>query len=293
MQREAVRPIFRGYDQTALDDAYDQSVHAANMALVMRRFASSSDAARTRIGEPQRHAYGSTAVETLDVYSSDAQNAPCVIFLHGGAWRAGIARNYAFAAETFLHAGIHFIAPDFVPVQEAAGDISVMVEQVRRAVVWVHKNAAVLGCDPGRIYLAGHSSGAHLVGMCLLTDWHTLGVSAQVIRGALCSSGVYDLRPIRLSSRNSYIKLDDASERALSVQRRAAEVRVPVLVSYGTEESPEFVRQATEFAAAIRAGGGTPTLVVGQNYNHFEILETLGSPYGTLGHAMLRLINSA
>jgi arylformamidase len=286
-------PVFLDYDQAALDDAYDQSVHAPNMAQVLQRYASSSAAARARIGEPARHAYGPTPVEGLDFFASRAPNAPILVFLHGGAWRAGVARNYAFLAGAFLAAGAHVAIPDFIPVQEAGGDLRVMVDQARRAVAWVQRHAARLGGDPSRLYLAGHSSGAHLAGMCLLTDWKALDVPAGAIRGCLCSSGIYDLKPIRLSERNAYVRLDDAAEEALSVQRHAAKLRVPLLVSHGTRESPEFVRQAREFAALVNVVGGRADLVVGEDYNHFEILETLGNPHGALGHAMLRLMELA
>lgn len=285
--------VFLDYDQDSLDDAYDQSLHAPNMARVLQRYASTSAAARGRIGEPLRRAYGPTEVEALDIYRTPAPHAPFFVFLHGGAWKAGMARNYAFAAETMVRAGAHAVIPDFVSVQDAGGNLNVMVDQVRRAVAWVHRHGAELGGDPGRVYLAGHSSGAHLAGMCLIADWAALGVPGDCIRGGLCSSGIYDLRPIRLSARNAYIRLDDLSEEALSVQRHASRVRAPLLVSIGSEESPEFVRQAREFAAAVGAAGGTATLVQGDNYNHFEILETLGSPHGVLGHAMLRLMQLA
>jgi len=282
--------IFLDYDQDGLDDAYDQGMHAPNMARVLQRYASTSAAARGRIGEPLQRAYGPTAVETLDIYRTAAPQAPFFVFLHGGAWKAGVARNYAFTAETMVRAGAHAVIPDFLPVQDAGGDLNAMVDQVRRAVHWVYLHGAELGGDPGRIYIAGHSSGAHLAGMCLVADWAALGVPADCIRGGLCSSGIYDLKPIRLSARNAYIRLDDATEEALSVQRHAARVRAPLLVSHGTEESPEFARQARDFAAAVRAAGGSASLVAGEHYNHFEILETLGSPHGVLGHAMLRLM---
>lgn len=285
--------VFLDYDQVGLDDAYDQSVHAPNMARVIQRYATTSAAARARIGEPLRRPYGATAIEALDIYRTDRPRAPFFFFLHGGAWKAGISRNYAFAAETMVRAGAHAVIPDFVPVQEAGGDLGVMVDQVRRALAWVYRHGEELGGDPGRIYVAGHSSGAHLAGMCLVADWAALDVPADCIRGGLCSSGIYDLKPIRLSARNAYVRLDDVSEEALSVQRHAAKVRAPLLVSFGSEESPEFARQARDFAAAVGAAGGSATLVKGDNYNHFEILETLGSPHGVLGHAMLRLMQLA
>ena len=64
------------------------------------------------------------------------------------------------------------------------------------------------------------------------------------------------------------------------------------MLAYGSEETPEFQRQTRDFAAALRAANRTVELLVGQNYNHFEIAETLGSPYGVLGRAALAQIGA-
>lgn len=70
---------------------------------------------------------------------------------------------------------------------------------------------------------------------------------------------MFDFVPIRPSRRNGYFAFDDAAEAELSVQRHAAKVRGPVGVSYGSEEPPECVRQATGFAQAVRQGAGAPS----------------------------------
>jgi arylformamidase len=286
-------PVFLDYDQAELDAAYEQSFHAANMSRVLQRYASMSETARGRIGDPARLAYGSSAPEQLDMYASRARNAPVMVFVHGGAWKAGAARNYAFIAEPFLRAGAHVIILDFAPVQDLGGDLGAMAEQVRRAWRWVGRNAADFGGDPARLYLAGHSSGAHLAAACLITDWRERGLPQDSVKGALLSSGVYDLRPIGLCARNAYIRLDAKAEEELSVQRHPSRVRAPVIVSCGSEESPEFVRQAAHFTEAVRAAGGSAELLRGNDYNHFEVLETLGNPHGLLGCAMLRLMGLA
>jgi arylformamidase len=64
------------------------------------------------------------------------------------------------------------------------------------------------------------------------------------------------------------------------------------VLAYGSEETPEFQRQTRDFAAALRAANRKVALLVGQNYNHFEIAETLGSPYGVLGRAALAQIGA-
>src|SRR6266849_703840 len=131
--------IFLGYDQKALDDAYDQSVYAPNREQLLARFASTSRIARERLGEPERVSYGPGKIEKLDIYKTREPNAPINVFIHGGAWRAGLASNYAFPAEMFVHAGAHFVALDFNNVLETAGNLMPMADQVRRAVAWVFK----------------------------------------------------------------------------------------------------------------------------------------------------------
>ena len=77
----------------------------------------------------------------------------------------------------FVNAGAHYVALDFISVKEAGGDLSVMAAQVRRGIAWVYKNAASFGGDPDRIYIGGHSSGGHLCGVALVTDWQKSSVS--------------------------------------------------------------------------------------------------------------------
>ena len=283
--------IWLDLDQQALDDAYDQTKYAPNRAQVLRRFASNSDIARERLGAPRRIAYGPTADETLDLYPAAAPNAPICVFIHGGAWRGGSARDSASAAELFVRAGAHYAVPDFVNVLDTGGDLMPMVDQVRRAIAWIFRNAASFGGDPNRIHLVGHSSGAHLAGVALVTDWHgEFGFPADVIRSGLLCSGMYDLRPVRLSARSRYVNFTDAMEHALSTQRHIDRLVAPVVLAYGTLETPEFQRQSRDFAAALRDAGKPVELLVGQNYNHFEMAETLASPYGLLGRAALAQI---
>ena len=76
--------------------------------------------------------------------------------------------------------------------------------------------------------MSGHSSGGHLAGVALITDWQKdFGVPADVIKGALLCSGMYDLKPVRLSARSSYVKFTDEMEHALSTQRHLAKHQLP------------------------------------------------------------------
>src|SRR5215216_7254016 len=147
--------VFLDYDQVELDAAYDQRFYAPLAGEIIKRFASTSAAVRARIGEPMRHSYGPTAVEALDVYRTKQANAPIFVFIHGGAWLGGEAKNYAFPAEMFVNVGAHYVVLDFVAIKEAGGDLRPMAEQVRRGIAWVYKNAAGFGGDPNRLYIGG------------------------------------------------------------------------------------------------------------------------------------------
>ena len=281
--------VWLDMDQKALDDAYDQAVYAPNSEQIAKRRTANCAAVRERL-KPKRLAYGPTPAEMLDLYTTKQPNAPVMVFIHGGAWRAGSAADNAECAELFVNGGAHLVVPDFVNVLETGGSLFPLVEQVRRATAWAYKNAASFGGDPNRIYVSGRSSGAHLAGTVLITDWQKEGLPADLVKGALLSSGMYDLKPVRLSKRGAYVKFTDEMEEQLSTQRHLHRINCPVIVAHGTYETPEFQRQARDFAAALKAAGKQVTLLVGVGYNHFEMPETMANPYGLLGRAVLELM---
>ena len=281
--------VWLDLDQAELDAAYDQSVYAPNLPQILKRYATNSVSTRERLGPPRRFAYGSSAVEGLDVYTTKRPNAPINIFIHGGAWRIGLAKDFGFKAELFVNAGAHYVVPDFNNVTETGGNLMPMAEQVRRAVAWVRRNAQSFGGDPERIYVSGHSSGAHLAGVILTTDWRNdFDLPADTVKAGLLCSGMYDLKPVRLSARSSYVKFTDSMENALSSQRHLQNLNAPLIVAYGTLETPEFQRQARDFVTAVKGAGKSVELLVGEGYNHFEMPETLANPYGLLGRAVLQ-----
>ncbi len=281
--------VWLDMDQKALDDAYDQEVYAPNRDQIVARRHANSARALAIIGAPQRVAYGPSEIEKLDIYRSlrNPQKAPVNIFIHGGAWRRNKAADYAVQAEVFIRAGAHYVIPDFINVDEAGGSLFPMVEQVKRAIAWVYRNAASFVGDPDRIYLSTHSSGSQIGGCMVTTDWQAENLPRDLIKGALLASGMYDLKPVRLSKRSAYVKFTDAMEQELSAQRHIARLNTPLILAHGTRETPEFQRQTRDFAAAVKAAGKPVELIVGEGYNHFELLETMANPYGLLGRAAL------
>lgn len=282
--------VFLDYDQVELDAAYDQTVYEPDIDQLAAKLASDSDMVRQHLGQPQRIPYGTKEKEKLDLYKARGPNAPIFFFIHGGRWRVANAHDYGFPAENFVRHGAHYIAPDFDWVQDVGGDLGVLVSQVRHAIAWVYQNAASFGGDRNRIYLCGHSSGAHLAGVVLTTPWKDLGLPEDAVKGGVLLSGIYDLKAVRISNRSSYVKIDDAAENAYSPQRHIDRLHVPVVVMWGTRETPEFQRQSREFAAAVKAAGKPVETIIAQNYVHMESVESLENPYGLAGAAALKMM---
>ena len=163
--------VWLDMDQKALDDAYDQTVYAPNREMTYEKAIFNSNRVRERLGEPRRFAYGPTPIEAVDVFAARQPNAPVHIYIHGGAWRQRKASEYAYMAELFVRAGAHCVIPDFVGVENCNGDLMTIAGQVMRSIAWVAKNAAQFGGDAKRIYISGQSSGAHLGGIAVTTDW--------------------------------------------------------------------------------------------------------------------------
>jgi len=286
--------VWLDLDQTALDRAYDQAQHAPNMQQVLKRYELASERTRARWGEPTRHRFGPGVAEALDCFLPRLQGdspdlVPALLFIHGGAWRGGFARNYAFVANPFIAQGCAVLIPDFAPVTELEGDLGRMTDQIRRAIAWVSANGRALGIDPARIHLFGHSSGGHLSAAALHTSWasdFSLHTNSPVASLTVCS-GIYELQPVRLSARSSYVRLSDEQVEQLSPVRHVAALTTPLTVAWGSLESPEFQRQAEDYSATAERAGHAVTRCLVEGCNHFEILETLSSPYGVLGQLVL------
>lgn len=155
---------------------------------------------------------------------------------------------------------------------------------------WVYANAEMFGGDRERIIVSEHSAGGHLAGVVLATDWTRYGLPSDMVKKGLCVSGMYDLYPVSLSSRNEYVSFSPESIESLSPIRHIDLINAEVVVAVGTQESPEFQRQARGFAASLVAAERRSRLLVAEGLNHFEILLALGTLDGIIREALADLL---
>jgi arylformamidase len=258
------KPVWRDLDQAALDAAYDQRVWAPDAAEWIARYGADTAAARAA-HPPELHEYGAGR---LDLYRPAGPPRGLHLHVHGGAWRSLTRGDAGFCAPALLAAGFEVAVPDFRLLPEHR--LPDQLADVVAACAWAARRA-------GALHLSGHSSGAH-VAACAALDPRV----APHLRSLTLVSGMYDLTPVMLSARSAYVRLSEAEVAALSPLFRAAEFPAATLVAVGERESPEFLRQARDFAQAL----GREAILLPDTH-HFAAAYALAG--GTLHEAMLAL----
>ena len=280
--------IFLDYDQETLDAQYNQRSLVPDADDYIAVDVAESARVRQKLDCRIDVAYGPGEDETLDLFPAAAPGSPVVVYMHGGAWTRSDKSNESFMAEAFVAAGAAFVAVNFGLCPKVTLDE--MIRQAREAVAWSCENAQDFNADPGRLYIAGHSSGGHVGGMMAVTDWTAHNLPRGLIKGALLCSGMYDLAPVRLSARNDYLHLDEAAEARNSAIRQIPGDGCPLIVGYGGGEQTEFRRQSRAFAAAWRDAGLEVEEFDMPGVNHFQLRRHFNDPNSPILTAMLALM---
>ena len=279
--------IYRGYDQAALDAQYNNQAAAPGFREHIGRYAELTRQAKASVRCIENVAYGDGAQELLDIYPASARRAPVQVFIHGGAWQQLDKNDSGLAAPAFVGAGAMLVALSFGRVPEVPVDT--MVDQVRRAIAWLWRNVASHGGHRDRIHISGHSSGAHLVSQCLVADWPgEFDCPAEVIKGATFISGLGDLEPVRLSYRNSLLRLDERAVGRLSLIHRQPTVRCPLLAAYASGDTNEFRRQTREAGEYWRGQGLAAEILEVAGRGHYDVLFDLADAQSELFRACVR-----
>jgi arylformamidase len=284
----AAKPVFLGYDQEELDKAYDQSFWAPQMAQLEADDGTASAAVR-KTTPPVTKQYGPTNADLIDVFApASGRAAPALVLLHGGAWTQNTKDDVSYAAPTFMGRGAAYLAPDFGSLKAAR--LPQMVESCRAAVAWTVRNCDSFGGDSSRVFLAGHSSGAHLAACVLTTDWTAHGLPRDAIKGGFLMSGMYDLYPVLLSSRSSFLHITSEEIGEFSPIRHLDRITCPIAVVSADEDSPEFKRQSNVFAEVLEGMGRLASRTVAFNANHFQEPERLADPDTEVSRAAFSLM---
>lgn len=281
--------VWRGYDQTGLDRQYNSRATVPDVQVYLREYTARTRAAKTSLTCIENLRYGERPDEVLDLYPASPA-APVMVYCHGGDWRALSKDDSGFAAPAFVASNAMFVALDFSLVP--ATTLPAMGAQVRLALRWLFKNVSSYGGDPDRIHIAGHSSGANLVGQVLMTDWaRDFGLASDLVKSAVMIGALGDLEPVRLSFRNQKLNLSPAVVAQTSLLRQRPVTRCPLLVAVGQNETDDYRRQSRELANYWRAQGNRAQLMELAGKHHFDAVLEWADPESEFFRASRALMN--
>lgn len=219
------------------------------------------------------------------------QNAPVLLFIHGGGWTSGDKNLYAYLGHTFAREGFATVVINYrlsPTVQHPAH-----IEDVARAFAWTHKNIAQYGGDPEKIFVAGHSAGGHLTALLALDakylKAHNLTLSA--IKGAIPISGVYDVTS-SFSLYRTVFGADPQQRQDASPLTHVAPNRPPFFVIYAEFDLPGLETQARQFASLLKQNGSEAELLEVSATDHVTIIINIGLSGDPATEAILKFMRS-
>ncbi len=257
-----------------LGKEYDNRARVPDHAQIFQRWDTGAARARSTMICYLDREYGSAPGEKLDIFPARKGDGSAMMFIHGGYWRSMDKRDFSFLAPVLVDAGISLIAVnhDLAPL----ASIEQIVSQMLRASSWLYRHVEQYGMDEERLYVAGHSSGAHLAAMMMAAIWpiYEPDLPKNLFKGGLALSGLYDLRPlVGLANLQNDLRLDEEGALKVSPAYLPPATRAPVFTSVGELESPEFKRQnsllAQRWKSLVAENLPAPGL------NHFTILDAL------------------
>lgn len=282
--------VYRGYTPDQLQSQYSARAAVPEHPLIFRHWRELSAAYRASANCRLDLRYGNSPGEKLDLFIPAVNQPPLLIFIHGGYWQAMGKSDFSFIAGELVAQGVAVAIPGYDLCPAVAMDQ--IVRQIRRALLWLTRNAAAYGVDTGRIHLCGHSAGGQLIAMLLAVEWEGIepGFESADLRSGLAISGLFDLEPLIHTAINDALGLDIESARCNSPILAQPRCKVPLLLAVGGDESAEFHRQSRTFAR-VWGGLGVPVRYQAlEGLNHFTLVEQLARPESMLLRLLLDLI---
>jgi acetyl esterase/lipase len=214
--------------------------------------------------------YGPRERNRIDFLKA-ADNAPTLLFIHGGYWQARAKEVFTIVAEGPMAHGINVALIGYTLAPDATLDE--IVAEIHAGIDFLAGQLPALGAAAEGIVVSGWSAGGHLTSMAL---------SHPKVRAGLAISGIYDLEPIRHSYLNVKLRADGPTAHRNSPMLQAGGPLKPLSLVVGSAELPLLRKQTADFAGQ-RAKHGLPvTYEEIPGANHFTIMDEMMSPKGRI-----------
>ena len=226
--------------------------------------------------------YGSDKAQRLDVYRPTAakyqgKKLPVIVFFFGGSWRNGKRVWYEFFAAHYALKGYVVVVPDYRKAPDFM--FPSFVEDGAASIAYVRDHAPELNIDLKRLYVMGHSAGAHIAALLML-DAHYLQakqMAASEIKGFIGLSGPYDFLPMTDPKIIEIFKGDANLPESQPINYAQFGAQAPpMLLIHGADDDLVYPKNSINLAAKVNAAGGHAEVVVLPKTGHVSTLFQAG-----------------
>jgi arylformamidase len=279
---------YKGYRADDLEFQYNPRVSVPEYPELAKRRAEESRKARAALKSWLNVPYGNSPREVLDIYGAGKPDGPVFVYIHGGYWRSGSKDDNCNFAPAFVERGVTVVLVEYDLCPKVT--VTDIVGQTRASIGWVYRNISRYSGNPSKLFISGHSAGGHLVAMALAYDWEKEGPPPDLIKGAVASSGVYDLDMVMHVSANEQIRMTPEIAKQNSPLSHPPRVPCPVIVTVGSSEPDGWKQMSKDYYQFCKAHGVDCEYLEVPGANHYTMSDHMTDAQSPLTQAILKLM---
>ncbi len=224
--------------------------------------------------------YGHNERQKLDLYTvrNRTKQRGVIIYLYGGSWRKGDRKLYRFLASTFNRRGFSFVVPDYRVFPEIR--YPDFMHDAANAIAWIHNNAASYDLPLNRVFLMGHSAGAHM-GALLLTNARFLeehGLNRRDFDGFIGLAGPYGINPLNYNTTKPIFAAAEPIADAQPTEHVQGS-EPPMLLLHGDADSTVYPINTTHLETQLQGAGSRAKSIIYPDIGHVGILTSILPPF--------------
>jgi arylformamidase len=277
---------YKGFAKHEMEFQYNPRESVPEYPELAKKLGEESRKARSTLKSWLNVPYGNSPREVMDIYPADRPGGPVLVYIHGGYWRSGSKDDNCNFAPTFVQRGATVVLVEYDLCPKVT--VTDIVRQTRAAIAWVYRNIMRYSGNPSRLYVSGHSAGGHLTAMALAYDWDKEGLPKNLIKGAVATSGVYDLDMVMQISVNEQVRMTPEIAGANSPFLHPPLPNCPVIVAVGGDEPKGWQQMSEDYFNLCKEGGLDCQYLVVPGANHYTMSEHLTNAGSPLTQAMLK-----
>ncbi|CAO3625112.1 unnamed protein product [Cunninghamella echinulata] len=230
----------------------------------------------------------------LDLYSTSTANetTSLIVYIHGGAWRSEDKKDHSQLAMNLVNQGFTVAVTNYrlslrdKPKEPPKVQHPCHIQDTYEALTYLHQCRPKPVYDQNKVFLLGHSAGAHIATMLLLEPTQ---YSIPYIKGIIGADGIYDL-PLLLKTFPTYLDFisqafgDDASNYmdaspiskllSSSSSSLVSPYSIPVLVLQSLEDQLIDIGQAQSIINHLKKLNINVTLDTTLKGDHYDMIKT-------------------